>query len=171
MISFVYLIGPEPDYPGSLIKIGVTTDLQKRLQTFQSGSPLPLAVKWAVPGDRSLELWLHQEFSSERRHGEWFDLGPDPIETIQEKVGPYLINVVLSQVGAFPITVSAEDPIQGDLDSDDLDSIETPEDQGLTIPQIAELTGIPASTLRTWKHRGHTDRIMTAVRNGMRQAS
>lgn len=158
MISFVYVIGSTEGYPGSLVKIGVTTDLRKRLQTFQSGSPVRLAVLWAVPGDQSVELWLHREFSVERRHGEWFELGPDPVKMIQEKLGPYMVNVVLSQVGEFPISADTENPEEVPEDGEDLEEgscdLLTAAEAAVVASQVR---GVPVSpsTIRTWKHRGH----------------
>lgn len=121
MISFVYVIGAA-DQPGSLVKIGVTTGIRQRLQTFQCGSPIRLAVIWAIPGDHTLEGWLHREFAEQRRHGEWFDLGPDPIKVITEALGPFMINVVTSQIGELPITANTEaedDPEEIDTSEND----------------------------------------------------
>lgn len=121
MISFVYVIGAA-DQSGSLVKIGVTTGVRQRLQTFQCGSPVRLAVLWAVPGDHTLEGWLHKEFAGQRRHGEWFDLGADPVKAVSEALGPYMINVVTSQLGELPITASTDaldDPEESDDSEDD----------------------------------------------------
>jgi Meiotically Up-regulated Gene 113 (MUG113) protein len=107
VINFVYVIGP-PD-SRSPVKIGTTRQIHERLRTFQMGSPVRLAVLWAVPGDRTLEAWLHSMFADRREHGEWFDLGPDPVEMIQEALGPYMINVTTTQIGELPLMVSGAD--------------------------------------------------------------
>lgn len=66
----VYVIGPQD---GSMVKIGVSTDVAKRLRTHQSGSPVLLAVLWQMPGGYELERRLHQTFADRRAYGEWFD--------------------------------------------------------------------------------------------------
>lgn len=74
--SYVYLIGPV--HGAGPWKVGMSTDVRKRLATLQTGSPEPLRVYWAVPGGRALETRLHRTLAPWRKHGEWFDLGPDP---------------------------------------------------------------------------------------------
>ncbi|WP_030674870.1 GIY-YIG nuclease family protein [Streptomyces cellulosae] len=74
--SYVYLIGPE--HGAGPWKVGMSTDVRKRLATLQTGSPEPLRVYWATPGGRDLESRLHRVLAPWRKHGEWFDLGPDP---------------------------------------------------------------------------------------------
>jgi hypothetical protein len=111
MISFVYVIGPSStgDVARTLVKIGVTVDVRQRLQAFQCGSPVLLSVLWAVPGEQPLERWLHAALHGRREHGEWFDLGPDPVKIVRDTLGPDLVHVTTSRLGAFPITASTDD--------------------------------------------------------------
>lgn len=67
--SIVYAIGL-PD--GSMVKIGTTTDLTKRLRSLQYSSPVSLVILWQMPGNGGLERRLHTHFAHRRAHGEWF---------------------------------------------------------------------------------------------------
>ncbi|MFJ7138030.1 GIY-YIG nuclease family protein [Streptomyces fungicidicus] len=79
--SHVYVIGS----PGStVVKLGTTTQLTKRLRALQLSSPVSLEVLWSAPGDRDDEAALHQHFSAFRQHGEWFDFGSeDPVAAVR----------------------------------------------------------------------------------------
>jgi hypothetical protein len=56
-----------------LIKIGIATELERRLRDIQAMSPDTLALVRCINGDVLLERALHESFAVERRHGEWFD--------------------------------------------------------------------------------------------------
>lgn len=77
----VYLLGGEGN---PLVKIGRTTNLTKRLASIQTMSPTPLQVLWQHPGGHALEKALHRWFRDQRRHGEWFDLGDDPVTRVAD---------------------------------------------------------------------------------------
>ncbi|WP_256123215.1 GIY-YIG nuclease family protein [Streptomyces sp. EN16] len=75
----VYLIGS----PGSpLVKIGWTDNPKRRLRHLQTGSPVPLEFLAVFEGGHIVEGELHRRFADRRRHGEWFDLGPDPVAAV-----------------------------------------------------------------------------------------
>lgn len=77
----LYVIGQ----PGTgIAKIGITGNVKSRLRTIQTGSPVPVAVRWWHPGDYDLERQLHQEFAEYRMHGEWFDFGVEEPEILVE---------------------------------------------------------------------------------------
>ncbi|MFJ9690356.1 GIY-YIG nuclease family protein [Streptomyces bacillaris] len=79
VIGQVYVIGS----PGShFVKIGFSKTPQKRLSTLQIGSPVPLTLLATFEGGRDLETSLHRHFASRRRHGEWFELGANPLEAV-----------------------------------------------------------------------------------------
>lgn len=78
----VYLIG-SPDSP--LVKIGWSDNPKRRLRNLQSGSPVPLRLLAVYEGGHYVEAELHRRFADKRVHGEWFDLGPDPVAV----VGPF----------------------------------------------------------------------------------
>ena len=74
--AFVYGIVDEDELA---VKIGVTTNLKKRLSSLQSGSPVRLSVAWRVhrhspTAAKWVERRLHREFEAARSHGEWFDI-------------------------------------------------------------------------------------------------
>ena len=58
------------------VKIGVTTDLEARRRSVQTGCPWPVVVLATWPGDERLETAIHKEFAEYRRAGEWFELPP-----------------------------------------------------------------------------------------------
>lgn len=84
MEDHVYVIGT----PGSsVVKIGVTNSLERRIRQIQTMSPVPLQLLWSCVGSIALEAALHREFADLRTHGEWFDFGDsDPVATIREVV-------------------------------------------------------------------------------------
>jgi len=59
------------------VKIGVTNNPEKRIETMQTGSPLPLQldrVVWCMGRSDAglLERSMHQLYKKQRLHGEWF---------------------------------------------------------------------------------------------------
>lgn len=70
-----------------LVKIGFTTDIKKRMQGLLHGSPVPLTLLGTVAGDAKLEAELHTEFSTLRRHGEWFELNESLRQRIEAILG------------------------------------------------------------------------------------
>lgn len=84
--STVYVIGADGV---SLVKIGRAVNVAHRLQNLQSGSPVKLILLGVFEGrdGRVLERSLHTELAPARRHGEWFDLGPDPLAVVNALVG------------------------------------------------------------------------------------
>ncbi|MFD4595727.1 GIY-YIG nuclease family protein [Streptomyces rubiginosohelvolus] len=69
--------------PGShFVKIGLSNSPLKRLLKPQIGSPVPLTLLATFEGGRDLEAPLHRRFAPCRRHGEWFQLGADPLKAV-----------------------------------------------------------------------------------------
>jgi T5orf172 domain len=67
---WIYFIESESQ---SRVKIGITGDLAKRLAGLRASSPVDdLVLITQLQGTGSLEHRLHQEFSADRLHGEWF---------------------------------------------------------------------------------------------------
>ncbi|WP_158710204.1 GIY-YIG nuclease family protein [Streptomyces katrae] len=75
----VYVIGTPTS---TVVKIGRTTRLAKRLADIQRMSPVPLEVLWTHPGGHDLETNLHRQFSGLRSHGEWFTFQADPVAMV-----------------------------------------------------------------------------------------
>ncbi|MEV7282654.1 GIY-YIG nuclease family protein [Streptomyces sp. NPDC093111] len=79
MTNQVYLIGSTDS---SLVKIGWTDNPNRRLRDLQTGSPVVLQLLAVFEGGPIVEAELHRRFADKRRHGEWFDLGPDPVAVV-----------------------------------------------------------------------------------------
>lgn len=79
----VYVIA-EPG--SSIVKIGTTSHIRKRLIGLQGSCPVPLEVRWTAPGDGRTEALLHSRLARYRRHGEWFDFGRfDAVKLVQRQ--------------------------------------------------------------------------------------
>lgn len=57
---------------GDLIKIGFTTNMDRRMKALQAHSPCRLRIILVVQGSRIREAALHEKFAHLRMHGEWF---------------------------------------------------------------------------------------------------
>lgn len=67
--SLCYFIQQGNDGP---IKIGIATDIRKRLWSLQTSTPAPLNLLATIPGKRETETALHAFYASEHLRGEWF---------------------------------------------------------------------------------------------------
>ena len=76
-----YFVQAGPDGP---IKIGITTDFDKRLRSLQTSSPLPLRILGVVPKD--IEDDCHVALAEWRVHGEWFKPVPEVLAFIDEQL-------------------------------------------------------------------------------------
>lgn len=65
--SVVYFIKSD-----GLIKIGFSTNLKKRLQTYATHNAFDVDLLGTIPGEQSLEKELHAKFRQFRVHREWF---------------------------------------------------------------------------------------------------
>jgi hypothetical protein len=72
----IYFIQQNPEENGP-VKIGISKDPQRRLDTLQTGSPheLELIYTARVAAESECEDYLHEMWSSRRLNGEWFDIG------------------------------------------------------------------------------------------------
>ncbi|MFF9436832.1 GIY-YIG nuclease family protein [Streptomyces sp. NPDC014735] len=68
------------------MKIGRSRNPQRRLAHLQIGSPARLSLLAQFEGGASLERALHRHLHDQREHGEWFSLGPDPVETVRAAI-------------------------------------------------------------------------------------
>jgi len=69
--GFVYFIG---SVDAARVKIGHSAQPFARLSHLRASSPIPLQILGVLAGVDGLEAELHQTFSSERVHGEWFSI-------------------------------------------------------------------------------------------------
>ena len=59
-----------------LVKIGWTSNLEKRLYALRRGNAVELVLLKCIPGDRAVEAALHRRFRAYRVRGEWFRVDP-----------------------------------------------------------------------------------------------
>jgi len=76
--ALVYFIGG-----AGKIKIGVAQDPQSRLDTLQTGSPVPLKILAVCDGGYEREGELHKRFADTRLYGEWFDASSELLDFIE----------------------------------------------------------------------------------------
>lgn len=81
--EWVYVLGSPS---GTLVKIGRTINLAKRVAEIQRMSPVPLEILWSHPGGHELETNLHRHFADLRAHGEWFAFEGDPVALVRNAV-------------------------------------------------------------------------------------
>lgn len=82
----------------ALIKIGVTTQLNTRLQQLASMSPVPLVFLGASVGELEYERKIHKHFDHVRSHGEWFHDTPEIRDAIKCVLAHYPHATVIDQV-------------------------------------------------------------------------
>lgn len=75
--DFVYFIGGDH----GAIKIGRSVNVEVRLRTIQTHSPVPLRILATIEGG-SRERLYHKIFAAHRLHGEWFAPHPDILAEI-----------------------------------------------------------------------------------------
>lgn len=73
-----------------LIKIGITQDLERRLQTLQTATGDRLHVLHSRSGDRELEAYFHRAYSGSRVRGEWFRPSWSLLIYLEVTAGPYV---------------------------------------------------------------------------------
>ena len=59
---------------GDRVKIGITNDIQQRIQSLQTGNPDTIILEYIEDryNPRKAEKWLHNQFSAQKIKGEWF---------------------------------------------------------------------------------------------------
>ena len=72
---------------GDFIKIGFSKKWRGRLSHLQTGSPLPLELLHAEPGDVAKEQALHRHFKHLHSQGEWFRAAADLLNYIEKLKG------------------------------------------------------------------------------------
>lgn len=70
------------------IKIGISTDLPKRLYTLQAANGSPLELLGSILGGGEEEFMVHQAFADCRLLGEWFRETPRLMAFIRKLCGP-----------------------------------------------------------------------------------
>jgi len=59
-------------FDANRIKIGFTTNIERRIRSLKMSSPHGLRFMYAIPGTKDEEHKLHERFAHLRQHGEWF---------------------------------------------------------------------------------------------------
>lgn len=67
-LSVVYFIS----HGNKRVKIGTTTNVDRRYQAIRHGVPGRCAIQYVTPGGTELERELHRLFAEDRVSGEWF---------------------------------------------------------------------------------------------------
>jgi len=81
---FIYAIG----HPHGFVKIGHSSDPQRRLSGIQTGSPYRLWIIVQVPSrnPEAVEEQLHSRFENKQVRGEWFELSNNDYDTLSDLV-------------------------------------------------------------------------------------
>lgn len=82
---------------GGLIKIGITTDIDLRLQQIGAASAAPLTVIGTMDGGFDVESAIHRQFAHLRTHGEWFKPAQELMDYIAAKATPWVTACVDGQ--------------------------------------------------------------------------
>lgn len=70
---------------GEALKIGITSDISRRLKALRNASAHAVELLASFPGNRWMEEELHQRFATHRLRGEWFAAHPDLLAWVEEK--------------------------------------------------------------------------------------
>lgn len=94
--KFVYFIFSSDDM---FVKVGITTDLSKRLSSIQNGCPTPLRLGGYVKFDNVKEATKYErmiidKFGDINAHGEWFKHTPEISQWIRDNSLPISIEGV-----------------------------------------------------------------------------
>jgi hypothetical protein len=67
---------------GDRIKIGFSTNVERRLRALGTGSPQVIQLLGVMPGSKRLERTIHDDLKAHRQHREWFTDCPAVRETL-----------------------------------------------------------------------------------------
>ena len=81
MVYFIRAIGT------NRIKIGYTTNIEKRLLAYKTHSPFEVKLErcielGSIEKEKQLEKELHKKYSEQRLHGEWFAIGSEAVNNV-----------------------------------------------------------------------------------------
>ncbi len=98
------------DPSDNAIKIGFTASdtPEGRIRACQTGNPRPLALLATIPGDEAAERGLHQTFTGDRLHGEWFRPSPAVLAFIiqaQTALAAKAASVPAPKTDRWPLTI------------------------------------------------------------------
>lgn len=78
---YLYLIKSERNGLWDNFKIGIASDVGRRLAELQTGNPCLLSIEscWQFDNAQAVETVLHQKYGNERVRGEWFQFTPSQV--------------------------------------------------------------------------------------------
>lgn len=82
-----------------LVKIGLASNVHKRLSGLQTGSPTKLKLVGSIVFDASLEKLLHKHFEDDHSHGEWFKPNPQLSKIINTLSNEDALFFILNCIG------------------------------------------------------------------------
>ena len=99
--AFIYVISEEAS---PYLKIGVTTDIERRLSGLQTGNPRKLFVADLVEFECErhayfVESAVHSRLAGRKKQGEWFDV---PVEQVTEAINRAFSELVDRRAGRGP---------------------------------------------------------------------
>lgn len=97
MPDFVYIIRAKQPDGTSVLKIGTSTDVEKRLASLQTGYPFALSLVARWLGGRETELSLHLKFDKHRIQGEWFRSCAESEKLIEELIATGVLDLDVDQ--------------------------------------------------------------------------
>lgn len=68
------------------IKIGISIDIDKRIQSLRSGSPVSLTLLGTIAGGADEEKEIHNRWAHIRMHGEWFSATSELLDDIDRMI-------------------------------------------------------------------------------------
>lgn len=71
------------------VKIGISTDVPKRIAGLQSGGGIAVRLLGVIDGDHRTELALHKRFAAYRLLGEWFEPRDKLRQYLHDLFGPF----------------------------------------------------------------------------------
>lgn len=141
VLVLIYVIGPE----GGPYKVGLTSDIQRRLDALQTASPVDLQVHHTfevadVYEARVAERAAHERLASHRVRGEWFDCSLQSVVAAISKP-----NIVC--VGALAEAGSVLDHDRREAK----DFYSWFRFHGLSVKRASSLLGCSPNAIQSWK--------------------
>lgn len=83
----------------SSVKIGYTSDLEKRRRNLSVSSPGGVSILASIPGSRETEEYLHEKFGTDHIEGEWF--------RYSEEIRDFIRDIQNGKLGLIPFKDAA----------------------------------------------------------------
>jgi DNA-binding XRE family transcriptional regulator len=146
MIGVVYFIQMGAGGP---VKIGYTTDLAKRIESLNCGSPHALTVLGTIPGTTAVERALHKLFKPYRMRLEWFEPAAEVVEWIRanngnEDAGEAVVESLRAKKRERAVRIERSAPAKPAPDKSSLEGrlLSARQAIGLTQVQLAQRAGL-----------------------------